>query len=1005
MRNVVSFLLLLVFGWAGCHSHPFIISGEKPSLVIVIPANAVNTEVLAAREIRRYLYLRTGRLAPIEPSSGSLPSARYIVLAARKDWISAQEIIKDNNLKSEIAALANQGYMLKTLEDNRMTKTVLIAGGDDWGTLYGAYRFIEHLGVRFYLHGDTIPDERIAFRLPDVDETGKPLFALRGIQPFHDFPEGPDWWGRDDYKAIITQLPKLRMNFIGLHTYPEGGVGPEPTVWIGLAEDVAPDGTVNFSYPASHDSTLKGGNWGYAAMKTSDFGFGAAQLFERDAYAGEVMQGLDPWPQTPAKYNEVFQRMGLLLHDAFTLAEKLGVKTCIGTETPLTVPKLVKERLISKGRDLADPKVVQQVYEGIFERIKKTHPLDYYWFWTNENWTWTQVKNEEVEAVQNDLLTAVAAAQRVNAPFTLATCGWVLGPPQDRALFDKVLPKEMPFSCINRQVGKDPVEPQFAGIKDRPQWAIPWLEDDPGMISPQLWAGRMRQDAADALAYGCTGLMGIHWRMRILGPNVSALAQAAWDQGLTRKSGEETAISPPAAGVVGGAIAQFPNNPIADTEDDPLYQNVRYNMETYRLEVPQGRYKVTLQFCEPYYSEAGKRVFGVKLEDKIVIDKLDIFAQVGKDRALDYSFSDIEVNDGLLDVDFIRIVEFPCIAALAVEGDGFSRRINCGGIAYKDYDADLSAAPAAPRFMPADDFYADWALHEFGPEAADDIAEIFSRIDCRLPEPSAWLAGPGGIATNPNPWLQVRENYSFVEELAALRPRIRGRGNQERFDYWLNTFRYMKAMAQVGCLLGEMDKVMQQIAEEKDSERKNELARQVALPLRKNLLRTWGTMVDYLLLTVTNSSEMGTVANIEQHSMKKLNLLGKHDKILRKILGHSLPSDTQPWTQYRGPERIIVPTVRSSLEAGEDLRLKVIILSQSPPQQAELLWRPLGKGDYKNIPLHHIDRGVYAATIPAKSIKGRDIEYYVTAHWPHRENLYYPPAAPEINNTVITMTP
>ena len=27
---------------------------------------------------------------------------------------------------------------------------------------------------------------------------------------------------------------------------------------------------------------------------------------------------------------------------------------------------------------------------------------------------------------------------------------------------------------------------------------------------PQLWVGRIRQDAADAAKYGCTGLMGIH---------------------------------------------------------------------------------------------------------------------------------------------------------------------------------------------------------------------------------------------------------------------------------------------------------------------------------------------------------------------------------------------------------------------------------------------------------------------------------------------------------------
>jgi hypothetical protein len=61
-----------------------------------------------------------------------------------------------------------------------------------------------------------------------LHELGKPLFDRRGIQPFHDFPEGPDWWNVDAYKANIGQLTRLRMNFLGLHTYPEGVWGPSP---------------------------------------------------------------------------------------------------------------------------------------------------------------------------------------------------------------------------------------------------------------------------------------------------------------------------------------------------------------------------------------------------------------------------------------------------------------------------------------------------------------------------------------------------------------------------------------------------------------------------------------------------------------------------------------------------------------------------------------------------------------------------------------------------------
>src|SRR5574342_519498 len=111
----------------------------------------------------------------------------------------------------------------------------------------------EHFLVLFYLDGDVIPDERLTLKLKSdtveaeqgrtskekggagpldlsaLDDKGRPIFALRGIQPFHDFPEGPDWWNRDDYLAIISQLPKLRMNFFALHTYPEDRPNAEHT--------------------------------------------------------------------------------------------------------------------------------------------------------------------------------------------------------------------------------------------------------------------------------------------------------------------------------------------------------------------------------------------------------------------------------------------------------------------------------------------------------------------------------------------------------------------------------------------------------------------------------------------------------------------------------------------------------------------------------------------------------------------------------------------------------
>ena len=42
----------------------------------------------------------------------------------------------------------------------------------------------------------------------------------------------------------------------------------------------------------------------------------------------------------------------------------------------------------------------------------------------------------------------------------------------------------------------------------------------------------------------------------------------------------------------------------------------------------------------------------------------------------------------------------------------------------------------------------------------------------------------------------MSKDYAFIDELADLRPQVQGGGNLERFDYWLDSFRYMRAIAQ-----------------------------------------------------------------------------------------------------------------------------------------------------------------------------------------------------------------
>ncbi len=964
-------------------------------------------EQLAAREVRRYLYLRTGRVAAIVSEDDALRGKGEAILVARKGRAVLEGLGAEGPVAAAIQGLAPQGYYLKTLPRGLSRGAgagralLLVVGGDDAGTLYGAYRFAERLGARFYLHGDVVPDEQGSWQMPALDERAAPLFAVRGIQPFHDFPEGPDWWNRDDYLAILGQLAKLRMNFLGLHTYPEERPNAEPTVWIGLPGDIGQGGQVRFSYPSSYQNTLRG-NWGYAPRKTGDYVFGSAGLFERDAFGPDVLGRWIPAPATVEASNEVFERTASMLREAFGFARRLGIKTCVGTETPLVVPKRVQERLKAQGRNPADAAVTQELYEGIFQRAGQAYPLDYYWFWTPEDWTWSNVSEEQVARTRGDLEAAIAAHKKVAPGFALATCGWVLGPQQDRAMFDKVLPKGVAVSCINREVGYTPVDAGFAEVNGRSKWAIPWLEDDPALTSPQLWAGRMRRDAADALRYGCDGLMGIHWRTRVLGPNIGALAQAAWEQSAwldSYKPPLPPARSPHTPGAEGGAVAAFPNNPIADTTDAPLYQTVRYNLSAYHIPATNGLCKVTLKFCEPHYDAAGKRAFDVKLQGNTVITNLDIFGRVGKNRALDFTFEGVAVTNGWVDIQFVPRIEFPSIAALAVEGTGFATKINCGGPAYGDYAADM-AAPAPQAVLPSTkDFYQDWALHQFGPGAGAGAAAIFERIDGRLPKPSVWIDGPGGIGPDGRAWEQARKDYAFVEEFAALRAQVKGAGNLERFDYWLNTFLYFRGIGELNCAWADYNRIIARVKQEKGAAEQQKLARQQALPARQKLVRLAGVVYEHLLATVSTPGELGTVANWNQHNLP--GLLDKPGEELAKILGEPLPADAQPGREYRGPMRIIVPTLRTSLAANEALRLKVIVLSEAPPRQAALYWRKLGQRSFARLPLEHVERGVYTVELPPAA--NDDLEYYLQAE-PTRgqgQPVRFPATAPRLNQTVV----
>jgi hypothetical protein len=804
------------------------IASAAHGAVVVCPPEATATVEFAAKELRRYVYLRTGTLLPIEQTGAGIA------------------------LKID-STLGVQQYRLETNGD-----TLTISGGSDVAVLYGAYTFVEKLGVRFEIHGDVIPDERLT-ELPMVkDETGAPLFELRGLQPFHDFPEGPDWWTTDDWLAVVSQATKMRMNFIGLHTYPfhNRDLGPEPTVWVGFPEDVNGDGTVKVSDYAAWYTTAKFMPYGcYSPAVTGSYSFGGAEVFPTDNYGSEVNQPDDfPFPKSPAANVALINRTGAMLKTVFDQAHRLGMKIAVGTESPLDIPDAVMPRLKELGLNSNEPATLQRLYAGIFTRIQRAYPIDYYWIWGHEG------EIDQQRFITN-LQSAYAALETTKEPFKLGICGWGWLAGNFPAL-DTQLPKDVFFSAINMSAGNAMVSENFGQLESRQKWAIPWFEDDGVLTSIQLRVGRVRRDAVDARRYGCHGLMGLHWRTRIISPNIAALAQAGWVQG---------------------------------------------------------------EWSQPPANAPGPK-------------------------------HDVEVNGS-------------------------------------------QTQPATvSRDLPAADFYEDWATVQFGREVSGAAAAIFTRLDGHFPVTSGWNLGPGVISVNPQPWSSEQSRYAFVDEFAALRPHVRGAGNLERFDWWLNTFNVTRRMGELGCARGELDSIIQRIEQEADPQTKRQSAREQALPVRLRMVTLLAAMYESLLATLNNATELGTVANIEQQSLLRVKILTGQDAKLESVLGEPLPPAAHPWTDYRGSPRLVVLTARTAAAQGESLLLKIVALDKQPMRSVVVHVRPLGAGDWSTHPATHVARSVYEAKLPPAQY---DFEYFVTADTAGTDELIWPVTSPQMNHTVV----
>ena len=121
-------------------------------------------------------------------------------------------------------------------------------------------------------------------------------------------------------------------------------------------------------------------------------------------------------------------------------------------------------------------------------------------------------------------------------------------------------------------------------------------------------------------------------------------------------------------GYMEGTPSEYPSSlQINGTELDSIYRSNRYGLVSYRVRVPNGKYNVKLMFAEEYFSVADKRVFDVYVESNLVQNNFDIYENANINTAYDIDVNEVEVNDGILEINLCAEKDNPQLNGLVIE--------------------------------------------------------------------------------------------------------------------------------------------------------------------------------------------------------------------------------------------------------------------------------------------------------------------------------------------------
>jgi hypothetical protein len=495
----------------------------KPSRVAIRSQVADSTKTrLAARELQTGLHLL------------------YPTLEVRADAGDASAGITVLTLSIDRAAFKNN-------EEYEITASTLgptLRASSEQALLFAVFDFLERQGLVFGIDGTTAPIDRpVELCLPEKGRSwaASPSFAVRGLLPWPDFLNCISVYNDEDFKAYFAAMLRMRFNTFGMHVYTENE--PNPLAESYLSFDYAGSG----HRAALEDTTVT--SWGYLPQRTSTYKMGAAQFFDRETFGADATRlAADNW--------DIASRTTELLRSAFKFAGELGIRTGIGFEpykNPMEIVRALPPEALKHPKGFVESNTARDLLERRLADLLERYPdVNYVWLWQDEGANWeSREKNVPLSAAP---FTQAHHFLKRHAPDKrLVLAGWGGVARHFESLHER-LPEDIVFSALSDSLGWDPVHEAFGKLGSRERWPVPWIEDDPSMWFPQFRASRFEKDMKHAKELGCQGVIGIHWRHRVIDPTATYLARAAWNKPLTATEHYRTFSATQASG---GRVEEF----------------------------------------------------------------------------------------------------------------------------------------------------------------------------------------------------------------------------------------------------------------------------------------------------------------------------------------------------------------------------------------------------------------------------------------------------------------